>query len=252
MPLWSQVLSDLRARLLSGEFMDAFPSDVELTRQYRVSRQTAREAVRRLQEEGVIERARGRGTVVRQRPIEQQLGTLYSLFRSVEAQGFVQDSVIRFLEFRRNPEAAAKLDCAPDETLVYLERVRLVDRKPAVLDCSWLPGRLAAPLLEADFRHTALYRELDVRCGLRPDAGWERMVPVLPTIEQRELLGLNGRTPAYGIERLAYQGRLAVEWRHGIIRADRFCFVARWGDGRVEAVFESPSPAAPGQAGYDD
>jgi GntR family transcriptional regulator len=240
-PLWSQVLADLRGRLLAGEFGEMFPSDAELVAQYCVSRHTVREALRRLQGEGVIERGRGRGTFVRERPVEQQLGTLYSLYRSAEEQGFVQESVVRFLELRRDVEAAAMLGCEEGEPLVYLERVRLIDGRPVVLDCSWLPARLASPLLEADFHRTALYREMDARCGLRPDAGWERVSPVLPSVEQRELLGLRARTPAYAIERLTRQGRLVVEWRHGVIRADRFRFVARWGDGRMAAAFEPPT-----------
>lgn len=242
MPLWSQVLDDLRGRLLAGEFAEGFPSDAEMTRHYDVSRHTIRDAVRRLQVEGVVERARGRGTFVRQRPVEQQLGTLYSLYRSAEEQGFVQESVVRYLEVRRDAEAAAMLDCGREEPLVYLERIRRIDGRPVVLDCSWLPARLASPLLEADFSRTALYRELDARCGLRPDSGWERVRPVLPTAEQRELLGMRSRAPAYAIERVACQGSLRVEWRHGVIRADRFSFVARWGDGRVDAAFESPRP----------
>ena len=239
-PLWSQVLEDLRSRLAAGEFTSAFPTYMDLTAHYQVSRQTVREALRRLQSEGLIERSRGRGTVLAERPVEQQLGTLYSLFRSAEEQGFVQESVVRFLELRRNDEAASMLGCRSDEPLVYLERVRLIDGRPAVLDCSWLPAHLANPLLDADFHHTALYREMEARCGLRPDAGWERMSPVLPTPEQRDLLGLQARVPVYGVERLACHGRLPVEWRHGVIRADRFRFVARWGAGRIGAAFEPP------------
>ncbi len=244
-PLWSQVLDDLRLRLSAGEFADAFPTDMDLTAHYRVSRQTVREALRRLQSEGLIERSRGRGTVITERPLEQQLGTLYSLFRSAEEQGFVQESVVRFLELRNNEEAAAMLGCAPTDPLVYLERVRLIDGRPAVLDFSWLPARLASPLLGADFSHTALYREMEARCGLRPDAGWERVSPVLPTPEQRRLLGLPARIPVYAVERLACQGRLPVEWRHGVIRADRFLFVARWGAGRLGAAFEAPRDDLP-------
>ena len=228
LPLWAQVLGDLRRRLARGEFRSRFPGDEELTAQYGVSRHTVREAVRRLQIEGVIERGRGRGTFVRDRMIEQPLGALYSLFRSVEEQGFVQRSIVRRLEERRDEEAARVLGCAPDEPLVYLERLRLADDEPIVLDCSWLPAALARPLLDVDFTRTALYRELLDRCGIRPDAGWERIVPVLPGRQQRELLGLPARTPALAIERLASSETTPVEWRHGLVRADRFSFVARW------------------------
>ncbi|HUJ64650.1 MAG TPA: UTRA domain-containing protein, partial [Acidimicrobiales bacterium] len=98
--------------------------------------------------------------------------------------------------------------------------------------------RLARPLLRADFGHTALYRELQERCRIRLDTGWERFHPVLPNAEQRQLLGLRARTPALGIERLAYSNSVPVEWRHGLVRTDRFSFVARWTANRVDAAFE--------------
>ncbi len=170
LPLWAQVLSDLRVRLARGEFTGRFPGDEELRETYGVSRHTVREAVRRLQAEGIIERGRGRGTFVTGALIEQPLGALYSLFRSVEAQGYVQRSVVRYLEERRDEEAAKVLGRSPDEPLVYLERLRLADDQPIVLDCSWLPAALARPLLKVDFARTALYHELHAQCGLWPDA----------------------------------------------------------------------------------
>jgi GntR family transcriptional regulator len=238
LPLWAQVLSDLRGRLARGEFTGRFPGDEELRETYGVSRHTVREAVRRLQAEGVIERGRGRGTFVTGALIEQPLGALYSLFRSVEAQGYVQRSVVRYLEERRDEEAAKVLGRAPDEPLVYLERLRLADDQPIVLDCSWLPATLARPLLKVDFTRTALYHELHAQCGLWPDAGWERLRPVLPTAEQRDLLGLGARTPALAIERRATSHGNPVEWRHGLVHADRFSYVARWAAEDRGAGFE--------------
>jgi len=238
LPLWAQVLGDLRRRLAAGEFRLRFPGDNELTEHYGVSRHTVREAVRRLQNEGVLERGRGRGTFVIHGAIEQPLGALYSLFRSVEEQGFVQRSIVRHLALRQDEEAAKVLGLAPDESLVYLERLRLADGVPIVLDCSWLPAALAEPLLEVDFTRTALYRELTARCGVRPDAGWERIRPVLPDPQQRALLGLGARVPALAIERLATWQTTPVEWRHGLVRADRFSYVARWSAQDKGASFE--------------
>ena len=123
----------------------------------------------------LVERGRGRGTFDKDTMIEQPLGAIYSLFRSVEEQDFAQRSIIRRLEERSNAEAAGVLGCPPGAPLIYLERLRLSDDIPIVLDYSWLPAALARPLLTVDFTHTALYHELHVRCGVRPDAGWERI-----------------------------------------------------------------------------
>lgn len=241
LPLWAQVLGDLRRRLARGEFESHFPGDEELRAQYGVSRHTVREAVRQLQAEGVVERGRGRGSFVRERMIEQPMGSFYSLFRSVEAQGFVQRSIVRQLEERQDADAAEMLGRAADEPLVYLERLRLADDEPIVLDCSWLPAALARPLLGVDFTRTALYRELHVRCGIEANAGWERLSPALPTREQRELLGLPAGQPLLAVERLTLRDTTPVEWRHGLVRQDRFAYVARWSAHNRDAGFEPAS-----------
>lgn len=237
-PLWAQVLEDLRGRLDSGEFSSRFPSDLELVARYEVSRHTVREAVRHLQGEGLLERRRGQGSFVTLPRIEQPVGTLYSLFRSIEVRGMTQNSVVRHLEVRHDDKAATMLGCLPTEALIYLERIRLADGAPIALDCSWIPRSLGAALLEVDFHHTALYEQLAQRCGLQLTSGWERIRPVLPDPAQRKLLGLGIRQPAFAIERMAFKDRTPVEWRHSVVRGDRFTFVSRWSSEKVDTSFE--------------
>ena len=237
LPLWAQVLEDLRTRIATGEFVDRFPGDLELVAHYGVSRHTAREAVRHLQAEGLLERRQGRGSFVTKPRIDQPLGTLYSLFRSIEERGIVQDSVVRHLEERHDEAAAEVLGC-PGQPLVYLERLRLGDGTPIALDCSWLPISLARPLLGTDFHHTALYEQLAEHCGVHLTSGWERIRPVLPERAQRDLLRTTARQPAFAIERLGFSGDRPVEWRHSVVRGDRFSFVARWTNDDIATRFE--------------
>lgn len=234
-PLWAQVLADLRRRLYEGEFVEQFPSDQALVQRYRVSRHTVREAVRRLQAEGLLQRFKGRGSFVPSAAIEQPLGALYSLFGSVEEHGYRQHSQVRHLEKRQDRQAAAMLGVKPDEDLVYLERIRLADEEPIAIDCSWLPASLAGSLLDVDFSHTALYAQLSMRCGVQPDSGWEKIRPALATAEQRALLHIGPSQAVFAIERMSAAGDLAVEWRHSVVRGDLYCFVARWAGARADA-----------------
>ncbi len=242
--LWAQVLTDLRRRLEADEFTERFPGDAELVAHYHVSRHTVREAVRRLQAEGLLERHRGQGSFVTRAPIEQPVGTLYSLYRSIESTGAVQRSIVRYLEERRDDKAEAMLGCA-GRPLVYLERVRLADGEPIALDCSWLPAAFARPLVEVDFGHAALYEQLAERCDIRLTSGWERIRPVLPDRAQRSLLDIDARQPAFAIERLAFAGGVPAEWRHSVVRGDRFTFVARWASSRLDTSFEQSGTPTP-------
>jgi GntR family transcriptional regulator len=228
MPLWAQLEAELRTRLEAGEFDEGFPTDAQLVKRYDVSRHTVREAIRHLNKTGVLRRERGRGTVVNKAEFEQPLGGLYSLFRSIEASGVSQTSEVIELGVVTNAEAANHLGLDEDAELVYLERLRNAGDAPLAVDRAWLPRAIAEPVLEADFSHTALYDELERACGLRPNQGWERLTPILPSFADRERLGLKRNDAAFFLERLGKHGEEIIEWRTTTIRGDRYRFVADW------------------------
>lgn len=228
MPLWAQVLDQLRRGLDAGQFSEGFPTDLEITRRCGVSRHTAREAVRRLQVEGLITRERGRGTFVTPPAIEQATGAIYSLYRSVEALGMEQRSVVLDLSVCVDPAAAAQLDLPGSTQLVRLERLRYADDEVLAHDTAWLPSEVADPLLEVDFTRTALYDELQRTCGIRLTSGEERIGTELPGREERRLLGVGARQPVFRIQRLSRVGDRPVEWRQSLVRGDRYSFVAQW------------------------
>ncbi len=235
-PLWSQVLDDLRERIDQGEFPDRFPTDRELVDTYEVSRHTIREAVRRLQMEGVVDRHRGRGSTVVQAPIVQPLGALYSLFRSIEATGSEQTSRVLVRERRNDAEAAEVLACEGRADLFYLERVRLVDGVPIAHDRAWIPFDVASPLMGVDFRRTALYDELRINCGAIPEKGSEWIRPIVPDGDESKLLQMASGTPAFEVDRRTeWQGR-PLEWRITIIRGDRYVMRANWSGGTADGV----------------
>ena len=228
-PLWVQLLADLRRRLGAGEFSATFPGELALVAEYRVSRHTVREALRRLREEGLVVAERGRPPrLASPTEIAQPLGTPYSLFQSVEATGRVQRNVVRTLDVRADGVVAARLGLEESTPLVHLERLRFSDEEPLAIDRVWMPERLAAPLLDADFARTALYDEYAARCGIRVTGGHEHLRAVVPDEAERELLGTGPEVAAFAIDRLGLAGAQAVEWRHTLVRGDRFSVTARF------------------------
>lgn len=229
LPLWAQILADLRRRVDEGEFTDVFPAELTLVDEYGVSRHTVREAVRRLRNEGTVIAGRGQTSRLAG-PVEivQPVGAVYSLFASVEATGQVQRSVVRTLDTRAEGMAAARLGLEESSTLVYLERLRLADEQPLAVDRVWLPAGLAEPLLEVDFTHTALYEEYARRCDVRLTGGQEHIRAIIPTAQERQLLDLGPHTAAFAIDRLGCSGNQPVEWRHTIVRGDCFVVAAQF------------------------
>ncbi len=229
LPLWAQLRDDLRRRTAAGAFADAFPGELELVADYQVSRHTVRAALRELRADGVVVAERGRRPrLAGQPPITQPLGALYSLFASAEAAGLHQESVIRRRDVHADGVVADRLGLEGSTPLFCLERLRLAGGQPLALDTVWLPADIAAPLLEADFTHTSLYDELAARSGLRLDSGREHIRAVLPSVTQRRLLAMPPAAAALAIDRLGYVGARPLEWRHTLIRGDRFSLLAEF------------------------
>jgi len=232
LPLWAQIADDLRRRLSGGEFEERFPTDEELTRDYDVSRHTAREAVRRLSAEGLLVRQRGRGTSLVHPVLEQPLHSLYSLASSMRAHGIEERSEV--LSSTRCPapsEVAEHLGLGPGAGVVFIERLRFAGAEPMAWDRSWLPAERAGPLLEVDLSSGGLYNALATHCALRVTGGWERIRPVVPGPAERDLLAISHDVAAFDIERLTFAGDKPVEWRKSLIRGDRYNLLAQWPGG---------------------
>jgi GntR family transcriptional regulator len=227
-PLWQQLLADLRARLAAGEFTAGFPGELALTEQYAVSRHTVREALRHLREEGAVTAARGRKPQLATAEIEQPLGALASLFATVEASGLEQRNVVRRLQVLADGVIATRFGLEEAAPLVYLERLRLAGDEPLALDRVWLPAEAASPLLEADFTHTALYDELAAHCGIRLTGGRERVRAVLATPGERALLQLPATAALLLVERTGRLHGRPVEFRHTLVRGDRYAVTAEF------------------------
>jgi GntR family transcriptional regulator len=230
-PLWKQLQTDLVRRLRAGEFDAAFPGELALVEAYAVSRHTVRQALGQLRSDGLIVAERGRQPRVAIVPeIRQPMGALYSLFSSVEASGLDQHSVVRVLDLRADGVIAARLELEASIPLFYLERLRYAGDEPLALDRVWLPADLAEPLLDADFTHTSLYNELSERTGVRLDHGREDIRAVMPTPAERALLHCPAEAAVFSIIRQGTTQNRPVEWRHTVVRGDRFALSAEFSE----------------------
>ncbi len=232
MPLWAQLADELRRRADAGDFAEAFPGEMDLVAQYEVSRNTVREALRRLRSDGLVVAGRGRRPRLGdQVAIEQPLGALYSLHRAIEAAGLTPRSVVRAQEVRHDDEVARRLTLSGDTPLVFLERLRLAGNQPLAIDRAWFPLDIAERLLEAELSGVAFYDELASRTGLRLTGGSEQLRAVVPNRTERTLLRLPSGVAAFAIDRLGVVGERPVEWRRTLVRGDRFSVSAAFGAG---------------------
>jgi GntR family transcriptional regulator len=232
MPLWAQLAGELRRRLSSGEFDEGFPTEVELTGAFGVSRATVREAIRRLRGEGLLEARRGSGTFVVHRHLDAPILGTSGLAQAITAAGLEEMSkVLRQEDGPAGETAALALGIEPRASVKWVERLRYAGEEPLALDLSALALDKAQRRAFAggDLTRGSLYAMLFERCGLRITGGSERLRAVTCGAAARKLLRPGRGEGVFEVERVAYAGDRPVEWRRSLVRGRGYVLEATWG-----------------------
>lgn len=158
MPLYAQIKTLLREEILRQyEPGKPFYSDEELAEHFGVNRLTVRQAVKELVDEGLLYRVRGVGTFITGKKVEGEPVYQQGFIRHWTHQGRSVTVEVRVLEPRPCPETVCtKLGLPSGSRVLYLERLRLVERAPAVLDYIYMPLDLAPHVTAEDFKQESL------------------------------------------------------------------------------------------------
>jgi GntR family transcriptional regulator len=224
-PLHHQVYLDLQARLDAAEWKpaDRLPTERELAERYGCSLITIRRALGELVRDGRLVRTRGRGTFVLAPRIDVDFAGSLSFTEEMQTRGL--DPATRLVAAR--PESAGvtvagALGLEPGSPTLYLERLRLADGEPLLLEQVHLPAERFPGLLASDLEHGSLYDLLTARYGTRIARAREALEPVLLRAREARLLGQRPRAPALLIEGTTFGADGApVEFARSYVRGDR-------------------------------
>jgi GntR family transcriptional regulator len=238
-PLHHQVYLDLQARLDGSEWKagDRLPTERDLAERYGCSLITVRRALGELVHDGRLVRTRGRGTFVLAPRIDVDFAGSMSFTEEMQTRGL--DPTTRLVAAR--PESAGvavagALGLEPGSPTLYLERLRLADGEPLLLEQVHLPAERFPGLLATDLEHHSLYGLLTERYGVRVARTRETLEPVLLRAREARLLDRRRGAPALLIEGIAStaDGR-PIEFGRTFVRGDRSRYY-------VERVVVRPNP----------
>lgn len=139
-PIYQQLNKILRELIAGGEFKsgDQFLTERKICEKYDVSRATANKALSNLVSEGILEFKKGVGTFVAEKVIDFDLRSLISFTNITKETG--KKPATKVLQFETlngkniDPKIVEDLNIIPDEKVYYVERLRLVDKIPSILE----------------------------------------------------------------------------------------------------------------------
>ena len=220
---------DIRAGLFAHE--QRLPGEIDLARSFDVSRSTIRQALSRLQEDGLIETWSGAGSFVCYNGARLDDGLGWS--RALAPHGVAAQA--RILRFERiADETLAKRLGLGSSAFLALDRVRSTKAgRPVSLERSRLPWRDAfAEVLEQGLVGGSLRQTLE-SMQIRPAGGTETVALARLSASEAKALQQPEAEPYLATVRVAHDlsGEI-VEWVRSLLHPAHFTLQLSFGEGR--------------------
>lgn len=196
--LYRTIADELRHRIHSGDLQpgDMLPTEGDLQSVYSVSRVTVRKALKVLVEQELIQSIQGSGHYVNDRRQDQNIYQLIGFNEeSHQLSRLSKNEVLTFQVMAAEPRIAKILELAESDRIYYVERLRLMDDQPVMLEKTWMPLSLF-PDLSFDTMTQSKYHYVEQIKGLKIKKSLQELEPVNPESGVRKLLNLPEEQPA--------------------------------------------------------
>ena len=153
--VYRRVSSDLKQKIVDNKFPNKrLPDERTLSETYHVSRSSVKRALKVLADDGIIFKKRGSGTFInplfmKNKTIFHYEGSNLGITDSMKSQGKVPK--IKLLSFKVVPaskEIQQDLFLADGDFVYEIQRLRLFDDKPFMIETGYIPIKIAPELTQ--------------------------------------------------------------------------------------------------------
>lgn len=224
-PLYHQLKEQIKQNILSGTYKegDLIPSEREFGDQYELSSTTIRRALNDLVQENFLERKAGKGTFVRQNKVKRDLRKVIGFTKNMQEMGLQPTTqVLSVRVLNANPFARKRLELSKGEKVVRLERLRLADGLPMMLETRYIRTDLC-PGIEKEDLSKSLWKVFEQKYALKPTRHSQNMNISHASEHAAELLTLENDTHVFLITGVTYvKDNVPVECEESLYRADKY------------------------------
>lgn len=229
-PLYHRIYMILREGIVTGAYKvgQILPSEAELMARFGVSRITAGRALDELSNEGLVERARGRGTIVSASAAAQIGGApivagIEGLLANLSVIG--RQTSVSICEFEYGPvpaAIAAELGLRTGDIVQRAVRVRSLAEGPFSLSTTHVPDRIGRTYTRDELAVTPMI-DLVTRAGATVESARQSITATLADDTTAQLLAVQPGSALLKLRRTLFDDRnQAVYMAEMFYRPDRF------------------------------
>ncbi|BDD42041.1 GntR family transcriptional regulator [Streptococcus ruminantium] len=225
-PLYLQLVDELevaiRDRMAPN---DKLFSERELTQVYGVSRITVRLALQELEKRGLVYKKHGKGTYVSEiSKAAVDLSQAYSFTEQMKEIGKVpRTSILSFELVKATNYIAQHLQVSFGEEVLEIERLRLADEVPMMLERTYVPVSLFSGLTAQRMKEKPLYEIFSEDYGQTIRLAEEEFYASIALDNEAKILGIPSNAPVLHLVRKTYNDKnRMIEFTFSIARADQF------------------------------
>lgn len=201
-PLFKQLADTLRGAIDSGEYPagSRLPTENELCQRYAVSRVTVRKALDELSRGEYLVRKPGKGTFVAEKKFQRSLSGVLGYSEMCRRMGYEPGArTIRIGLQEASAEEAAQLCLGKDEQMLVVERLRLADGEPVLLEINKFPEKFFF-LFNEDLNNTSMYDVIRQRTGIVFTHSSKLLEIVFATYQESRYLNVSKGHPLLSIK----------------------------------------------------
>ncbi|MFT5808549.1 MAG: GntR family histidine utilization transcriptional repressor [Moritella dasanensis] len=143
------------------------PTELELTKQFNVSRMTVNKAIRDLVNQGLLERTPRLGTFVCQKKVESSLSDIRNIADEIRQRGKTySNKILRQVTIPADDEIAMRLGVRIDTAIFFSEIIHYEDDTALQLEVRWVNPQFASDYITQDFSLATPNEYLTKNCPL--------------------------------------------------------------------------------------
>lgn len=230
LPKYLQLSEWLKRMIEKGRYAvgEKLPSEIEFANMFELNRNTVRQALLQLANEGLLIRKNGVGTFVTSKynnKFQYSLKNITSLTSEFSKLGYtIKTDLISKKVVDTTADLTEKLMLGGDIRAIQIKRVRRGNGIPLVLERSYLPYREFRDLLHMDVPDS-LYKILTSEFGVTLQRSIQTLRAIQLPDKDAELLEVESGFPAMFQESIIYdENNITVELLHSCYRGDKFVF----------------------------